>query len=92
MGLNRETCYLCRASGQILHKDMKDHLFGAPGNWNYKSCEACGLIWLTPLPEDTEMSYINYYTHENAEEPKSVTKNKIEKLKTGIAAAAFGYP
>lgn len=47
---------------------LKDHLFGAPGEWNLKRClnPECGLVWLGPMPseEDIGKAYAAYYTHQ----------------------------
>ncbi|WP_244070973.1 class I SAM-dependent methyltransferase [Nitrosomonas sp. PY1] len=61
-------CYLCGESGAIIYRDCVDHLFGAPGKWDFKKCTAinCGHIWLDPRPhvDDIGKAYQNYYTHD----------------------------
>lgn len=61
------TCYLCGAVGTVLYTNLSDQLFGAPGTWNFKRCPdpTCGLIWLDPIPIESEIgkAYKNYYTH-----------------------------
>lgn len=60
-------CYLCGAKGELLYENLKDRLFGAPGEWTQKKCPApdCGLVWLDPMPveEDIWKAYRTYYTH-----------------------------
>ncbi len=60
-------CPMCGAEGRELHEGLKDHLFGAPGDWQLKRCAggACGLVWLAKRPtrEDLPKVYANYYTH-----------------------------
>jgi 2-polyprenyl-3-methyl-5-hydroxy-6-metoxy-1,4-benzoquinol methylase len=62
------TCYLCGAEGSILYGRLRDRLFGAPGEWDLKKCSnsACGLVWLDPLPTETDLHkvYTAYYTHQ----------------------------
>jgi len=64
-------CYLCGGYGEILYRDCKDCLFGAPGSWTLKRCPGldCGLIWLDPMPTRDEISkaYLNYYTHKKVD-------------------------
>lgn len=61
-------CYLCNARGQPLYQGLRDHLFGAPGEWNLKRCPnpECGLVWMDPMPieEDIGKAYRVYYTHQ----------------------------
>jgi SAM-dependent methyltransferase len=58
---------LCEASGSILYADVRDRLFGVPGNWAIRECTntACGLLWLEPRPTLASVAefYKNYYTH-----------------------------
>lgn len=71
------TCYLCGAVGTLLYTNLSDQLFGAPGTWNFKRCPdpSCGLIWLDPMPIESEIgkAYKNYYTH--APQPTTPEKN-----------------
>ena len=60
-------CYLCGASGVLLHTGLSDPWAGAPGEWNLKQCPNtdCGLVWLDPMPspEDLWKAYRVYFTH-----------------------------
>ena len=60
-------CMLCNHIGDLLYADMKDHLFGASGNWTLKKCsnDQCGLVWLDPMPTEADIikAYRSYYTH-----------------------------
>jgi hypothetical protein len=73
------TCYLCGAEGHILYGNLRDRLFGAPGEWNLKKCPdaKCGLIWLDPMPVEADLHkvYENYYTH-------YASPNSIDPVKT----------
>ena len=70
------TCFLCGSEGTFLYVELKDRLFGAAGEWNFKKCRnpECGLIWIDPMPTEKDISkaYRNYYTHEHLD-------NKPEK-------------
>ena len=65
--LPKPNCLLCGEPGTILHSNLRDRLFSAPGIWHVKQCmqQSCGLIWLdpSPLPEDLGLAYQSYYTH-----------------------------
>lgn len=60
-------CRLCGERGEIMHRDLVDWLFGAPGRWTLKRCPngACGLVWLDPMPTEDGIAraYVRYYTH-----------------------------
>ena len=74
------SCYLCGSRGEVLHENLEDRLFGAPGTWNLKRCpdRACGLVWLDPMPleEDIGKAYKNYYTHANCPANRNDSKGK----------------
>lgn len=71
--INTEThsvCYLCGNHGEVLYHDLKDRLFGAPGEWTFRKCAGsdCGMVWLDPRPTaaDIGKAYRHYYTHGQA--------------------------
>ncbi|OHE58695.1 MAG: hypothetical protein A2Z47_14375 [Thermodesulfovibrio sp. RBG_19FT_COMBO_42_12] len=87
-------CYLCGSQGEPLYSDLKDHLFGAPGEWSFKKCpnSECGLVWLDPMPieEDIAKAYRDYYTHKKESKDKAdlgleiILKKIIKLLYKGI--------
>lgn len=60
-------CEACGGVGEVLHRDLRDTEFGAPGIWSTRRCadKRCGLGWLDPQPEPSELGrfYERYYTH-----------------------------
>ncbi len=64
------TCPLCDRTGSLLHKAVRDCLFGVPGQWDIRACTnpACGLVWLDPKPIESDLheAYAAYYTHGEA--------------------------
>ncbi len=58
-------CYLCGGGGTLLFPQLRDRLFGAPGEWALRRCSRCGLIWLDPRPGVAALSALHagYYTH-----------------------------
>lgn len=87
-------CLLCGSKGELLHSDLKDHLFGAPGEWSLKKCPdaECGLVWLDPMPleQDIAKAYRDYYTHKKESKDKAdlglelIFKKIIKLLYKGI--------
>lgn len=88
------TCCLCSTRGEVLHKGLKDHLFGTPGVWNFRKClnQKCQMVWLDPMPcaEDIPKLYMEYYTHTIDTHPKWVVKLH-DGIRCRILAARFGY-
>src|SRR5437870_10976706 len=69
----RPDCFLCGATGAVLHQGLTDRLFSAPGTWYLRKCSAsnCELVWLDPFPitEDVPKAYETYYTHDRCADP-----------------------
>ncbi|HEV2170948.1 MAG TPA: hypothetical protein VGR40_08370, partial [Candidatus Binatus sp.] len=68
-------CYFCGSEGTLLHTDVVDRYFGAPGSWSFKRCSntECRLLWLDPMPieEDLGLAYRHYMTHDEYSAPQS---------------------
>lgn len=84
-------CYLCGNAGQILHHNLVDSLFGAPGAWSFRQCPNpdCGLIWLDPRPTVSEIgkAYRNYYTHGQPSDARQTRPARM--LRTILHAASI---
>ena len=78
-------CYMCGTQGEILYKGLKDRLFGAPGEWNFKKCPnpGCGLMWLDPMPvkEEINIMYQTYHTHQSFPFPDSEYLSPFGRLR-----------
>jgi 2-polyprenyl-3-methyl-5-hydroxy-6-metoxy-1,4-benzoquinol methylase len=89
-------CYLCGASGVLLHAHLEDSMGNAPGRWSLKRCPNadCGLVWLDPrpTPRDIGKAYAAYFTHKDPSElPPSEAKRAYEWLSAGYLAGKYGY-
>jgi 2-polyprenyl-3-methyl-5-hydroxy-6-metoxy-1,4-benzoquinol methylase len=77
----RPNCKLCGSTGEVLHADLRDRLFSAPGTWQLKRCSnaACGLLWLDPeaSEEDVGLLYQGYYTHGASGDRKSALRQAL---------------
>lgn len=73
----RPTCPLCGSAGPIVHRNLVDRLFGAPGTWSLRRCRArrCHVLWLDPfpIPADIGKFYGDYYTHVEGEANRFLT-------------------
>ena len=90
-------CPVCGAAGSVLYRDLPDRLFGTTGLWSFRACpEACGLLWLDPIPRDLRKSYEFYHTHL---EPRPAERRSAGQLlraiykpiKNGYFQGRFGY-
>lgn len=79
----RPVCCLCGSEGDVLHRNLRDRLFGAPGQWQLRRCisPSCGLMWLDPMPtpRDIGKAYIDYYTHADQENAPARTIKEMAK-------------
>lgn len=87
-------CVVCGASGSVKYRDLTDRLFGAPGSWTFKECNApgCGTLWLDPRPTEAEIgkAYKNYYTHGDGQQ-RTFIKRTVRALALEIGASRYGF-
>lgn len=89
-------CPLCGSEDRrVLYTGLKDHLFGAPGEWTLKECRRCGTAYLDPQPtsEDIGKAYATYYTHSDPIQPKgnSPIHRLYRAIKDGYLGWRWGY-
>ena len=92
----RPTCLVCGKPGRLLYAKLTDKLFSTVGEWTLKKCvnKECGLVWLDPIPLDTELwkLYTNYYTHAEAFYPApSTLKRFYYFIRDCYLSFKFGY-
>lgn len=75
-------CFICGSEGQLIYANLKDRLYGSSEGWNIRKCvnPECGLLWLDPLPLESELwkAYSCYYTHGDLDKDKFSLLNRIE--------------
>jgi 2-polyprenyl-3-methyl-5-hydroxy-6-metoxy-1,4-benzoquinol methylase len=95
-----DACPVCGdGPGDVLHRDLVDHLFGADGRWQLRRCSRCRSLWLDPRPspEDLPKAYADYYTHGPTvpERPSSGIRGMLRGLVHGVddahLARTLGY-
>src|SRR5574342_583828 len=61
------SCHVCGTRGRLLHRALRDRLYGVAGEWNFRRCEnrSCGLVWLDPMPIEPDLheAYADCCTH-----------------------------
>jgi 2-polyprenyl-3-methyl-5-hydroxy-6-metoxy-1,4-benzoquinol methylase len=87
-------CPLCGSeSKRELYDGLRDRIWGAPGEWAYKSCRNCGLVFLDPRPtqEDISKAYAVYPTHSSVTLSNNLPRRLRSYLRRGYIAGKFGY-
>lgn len=90
-----EKCWLCGQPGRLLYEKMRDRCLAAPGEWNWRTCQAaeCGMVWLDPLPteEDIGKAYEGYYTHNQPEPAPKLVRKICYGIWHSYLGWRFGY-
>lgn len=85
-------CPLCGQTRRtVLHSQLRDSLFGAPGEWHLHACGDCGTAYLDPRPtvETVALAYRHYYTHaqQGDDDPRKPGQGLRGALKQAILRA-----
>ena len=87
-------CPVCGSeSKRELYTRLKDRLWGATGEWAYKICQSCSLVFLDPrpTPEDVGKAYAVYPTHSSVTLDNNLPRRLRSYLRRGYIADKFGY-
>ncbi len=92
-------CPLCHKAGEIRYKGLRDSIWPTPGEWTYRACKYCELLWLDPRPTSECFSLIypkDYITHS---EPPDFLSPRLDLwgnirlgVKLEVLRRAYGYP
>jgi len=100
-GLEAVTCCpVCFSEGRVLlHENLTDQIFGAPGRWNLYRCESCAGAYLDPRPtaETIGLAYQHYFTHQGTSpySPPGLLGKLRRRLANGYRNYRYGtrdYP
>jgi 2-polyprenyl-3-methyl-5-hydroxy-6-metoxy-1,4-benzoquinol methylase len=85
-------CWLCGKPGSVLYRGLRDRRGRAPGEWNWRRCETCALLWLDPRPvaEHIARLYTGYYTHDQGIRANRAARWR-EYARLAVLAAIEGY-
>lgn len=87
-------CPVCHSPDRaLLHPDLEDRTFGAPGKWTMWRCTRCESAWLDPRP-DTEtigMAYEEYYTHDQGVDEVAEAKSVPLRTRLGNGYRNWRY-
>jgi 2-polyprenyl-3-methyl-5-hydroxy-6-metoxy-1,4-benzoquinol methylase len=88
-------CVVCGGTGPVVHQEVEDRLFGAPGRWTYRRCASCRLVWQDPMAVEADVArlYDSYYTHATPAVPRpSWLRRSYRAAQRGYASARYDYP
>lgn len=90
------SCPVCNSKQRnMLYKNLKDRLFGAPGLWSMYLCSDCksGFLDPRPNPDTVGLAYSHYATHNSRKEQN--TDNLFVRIKlavrNGYLNKRYGY-
>lgn len=92
-----DRCPVCdSAASDVLHRELQDYTYGAPGVWAMVKCRSCSCTYLNPRPtlDTIGRAYANYYTHHPPQLTMVApsTRGWLRKaLKNGYLKRRFGY-
>ncbi len=91
-------CPVCERPGQIRYAGLRDHVWLAPGEWSYRACDECGVLWLDPRPSPESFGLIypsHYLTHERPADLLRIGLGIFagfrREVKLEILRRAYGY-
>ncbi len=92
-------CIVCSMAGNLLYEGLTDRLLPTQGRFNLKQCPSCGMFWLDPMPEETDIPayYENYFIPKdscgriNAHQEKRPWAGLRDFLRENIIFGYYGY-
>jgi len=85
-------CFLCGEAGRLRYRGLRDVRGRARGEWNWRRCSACELLWLDPAParEHIGRLYTDYYTHQQGTASGAWPRLR-ENTRLALLSAVDGY-
>src|SRR5439155_8114263 len=92
-------CPLCYKAGEIYYTGLKDIAWPTPGEWTYRNCVDCEVLWLDPRPKTECFGIIypeDYVTHVQPTDslltirPSLIGGLRLE-VKLEVLHRAYGY-
>lgn len=87
-------CPVCGdAHRSLLHDNLIDRWFHAPGRWTMYKCEGCGSGYIDPRPNRATigLAYANYETHRSADAQGESGHGLATRLRNGYLNAKYSY-
>jgi SAM-dependent methyltransferase len=87
----------CPACGSrerdLLHSDLIDPVYSAPGRWTQWRCRRCASLYLDPRPNESSIgrAYEAYFTHVAADPHEAGVAGLRDTLVNGYLNARYGY-
>ena len=77
----------------MLHADLIDRWFHAPGRWTMHRCNHCRSGYIDPRPNEATigLAYANYETHRPTEQQPAGNTRLSTRLRNGYLNTKYGY-
>lgn len=87
-------CPICgSADRSVLHSDLIDRWFHAPGRWTLRQCGDCRSGYIDPRPDEASigLAYANYETHRPVDVQSGDGSRLATRLRNGYLNTKYGY-
>lgn len=87
-------CPVCGSTQRkVLHENLIDRWFHAPGHWTMQLCGECGSGYIDPRPNQSTigLAYTNYETHRPTESQPVTSSRLATRLRNGYLNTKYGY-
>lgn len=87
-------CPVCGSADRtLLHENLIDRWFHAPGRWTMYLCGSCAAGYLDPRPNQATigLAYANYLTHQSEAANASSDNRLALRLRNGYLNTKYGY-
>jgi SAM-dependent methyltransferase len=82
-------CRSCGSPTETLASGVRDYEYGAPGEFEWRACAACGLVGLSPEPSPELLALAYPPTYHAYLPPKSGLTARLQELARALAARRF---
>jgi 2-polyprenyl-3-methyl-5-hydroxy-6-metoxy-1,4-benzoquinol methylase len=93
------SCLLCGSPGELRYRGLRDSVAAAPGEWSFRRCPPCEILWLDPRPAPESLGLLyppGYLTHTPPRNLFAPTPGFLGPLRFDtrrqLLRLAYGYP
>jgi SAM-dependent methyltransferase len=89
----KTACLVCDTPGRLRDAGCIDFLCGSQGSYDYLVCPSCGLLWISPQPDATELKRLYEAHYAEAQlTPQFTETSGVKRWIRAAVLATKGYP